>query len=449
MFRKKISAVKVPHHKNTAGLESVRLAPPEEVLLPLKISAHGVGDNIPTVAVGDHVFLGQLIAEENGKGTANIHATVSGTVVSLDTPVVTPNGTVPAIKIASDGRMEKDPSIKVPEPHDVGEFLSECRKSGIVGLGGAAYPLWAKLDAIRHGPIKTVLINGAECEPYITSDHRTMLESVDFIVKGIDILREFLKSEEFIIGIENNKPDAIAKLSEVFKDTHDVKIKPLKSVYPQGAKQVLLFNATGLVVEKGQRLASLGTIITNITTLAKMGEYFTTGMPLVEKCLTVDGSAINEPKNIIVPIGTSVKYLIDNCGGLKTEPGKIIFGGPMMGKTVNTLDAPVLKATNAVLVFAPEEADAPVSSACIHCGRCVEACPLNLDPTAFAKAMDTDDEDERAAILTREQVNLCMACGSCSFVCPAKRPLAETNSKAKGFLKKYTAAHSDKEGGRK
>ena len=449
MFRKKISAVKVPHRKNTAGLESVRLAPPDEVLLPLKISAHGVADNVPTVAVGDRVFVGQLVAEENGKGTANIHATVSGTVASLDDTVSTPNGVVPAIRIVCDGKMEKDPALKAPEAHDVGEFLAAVRASGIVGLGGAAYPLWAKLDAIRHGPIKTVLINGAECEPYITSDHRTMLECVDFIVKGIDVLREFLKSEEFIIGIENNKPDAIAKLTEVFKDTPDVQIKPLKSVYPQGAKQVLLYNATGLVVEKGQRLASLGTIITNITTLSKMGEYFTTGMPLVEKCITIDGSAVGEPKNVIVPIGTRVKYIIENCGGLKTEPGKIIFGGPMMGKTVDTLDAPVLKATNAVLVFSPEESTAAEPTACIHCGKCVEACPLNLNPTAFAKAMDIEDEDERAAILTGEDVNLCMSCGSCSFVCPAHRPIPEINSKAKGFLKKYNAAHSDKEGGRR
>lgn len=449
MFRKKISAVKVPHHKNTAGLEPVKLAPPSEVLLPLKISSHGVPDNVPTVAVGDHVYVGQLIALENGKGTANVHATVSGTVASLDDQVVTPNGAAAAIRIVSDGKMEVDPAITVPVAHDVNEFLDLIRASGIVGLGGAAYPLWAKLDAIRHGPIKTVLVNGAECEPFITSDHRTMLDSTEYVVKGIDLLREFLKSEEFIIGIENNKPDAIKKLGDTFKDAKDVKIMPLESVYPQGAKQVLLYNATGLVVEKGQRLASLGTIIINITTLAKLGEYFTTGMPLVERCLTIDGAAVKEPKNVTVPIGTKLSYILENCGGLQTEPGKIIFGGPMMGKTVDTLDAPILKATNAVLVFPPELSNAPDASACIHCGKCVEACPLNLDPVAIAKAMDCDDEDERAAALTREQVNLCMNCGSCSFVCPAKRPIAETNNKAKGVLKKYNAAHSDKEGGRK
>ena len=245
MFRKKISAVKVPHHKNTAALHSERISPPAEVLLPLKISAHGVQNNIPTVAVGDHVYLGQLIAEENGKGTSHVHASVSGTVVSLDEQVVTPNGVVPAIRIASDGKMEKDPSITVPDPQDLDGFLAACRASGIVGLGGAAFPLWSKFDAARKNHIKTVLINGAECEPFITSDHRTMLECTEEIKKGIEVLKKFLQSEEYIIGIESNKPDAIAALTELFKDDPQVNVKILKSVYPQGAKQVLLFNATG------------------------------------------------------------------------------------------------------------------------------------------------------------------------------------------------------------
>lgn len=448
MFRKKISAVKVPHHKNTAAQHSERLAPPPEVFLPLKNNSRAE-PNIPLVAVGDHVYLGQLIAEENGKGTSHVHATVSGTVVSLDENVVTPAGVVPAIRIKSDGKMEKDPSIVVPEPEDLDGFLAACRASGIVGLGGAAFPLWSKYDAARKNHIKTILVNGAECEPYITSDHRTMLECPEDIKKGIEVLKKFLQSEEYIIGIESNKPDAIAGLTELFKDDSQVTIKTLKSVYPQGAKQVLLYNATGLVVQKGQRLASLGTIITNITTLSKMGQYFTDGMPLVEKCITVDGSAVKEPKNVIVPIGTPVQYLIDNCGGLKGEPGKIIFGGPMMGKTVDTFDAPVLKATNAVLVFAKEECTPAEPTDCIHCGKCVEACPLNLNPTAFAKALDIEDEDERAAVLRKEEVALCMSCGSCSFVCPAHRPIPDINNKAKGFLRKYDAAHADQEGGKR
>ena len=232
------------------------------------------------------------------------------------------------------------------------------RQSGIVGLGGAAFPLWAKLDAIRKGPIKTVLINGAECEPFITSDHRTMVEHSDLVVKGVALLKEYLHSEEFILGIENNKPDAIAEMQRVFAGDPSVVVKPLKSVYPQGAKQVLLYNAAGLVVGEGQRLASLGYIIINVTSLAKMAEYIETGMPLVSRCLTVDGSAIKEPKNLEAPIGTRISYLVEACGGLKEEAGKVIFGGPMMGKTAYSMEQPIVKATNAIVVMNRKEAAA-------------------------------------------------------------------------------------------
>lgn len=441
LFKKKMSAVKVPHLKHTAAMASERVAPPDEVLLPLVFNAHRVVPNEPVVKAGDHVYVGQLVAEERDKNAAPLHASVSGTVVSVDDTAVITSGKVPAIRIKSDGKMEKDPSITVPDPKDVEEFLDEVRKSGIVGLGGAAFPLHGKLSAIRRAPIHTVLINGAECEPYITCDHRVMLENVEDIASGIEVLRKFLKSEKFIIGIEANKPDAIAALNERFKADPTVEVKVLKSVYPQGAKQVLLYNATGLIVKKGQRLASLGVIITNVTTLAKMGRYFTDGVPYVERTITVDGSAVAQPKNIIIPLGMSVKDAVERCGGFKSEPGKIILGGPMMGKTVDSLDAPVAKATNAILAFTKEECFTLENTPCIHCGKCVEGCPLDLNPMAFSNAMDLDDDDKKAAILAKEQINVCMECGSCTFVCPAHRPLAETNHKAKGFLKKYTAEH--------
>lgn len=445
MFQKKMSAIKVPHHKNTAGFATETITPPDEVLLPLKTSSHGIASNVPLVQPGDHVYRGQLIAGENGKGTAVIHAPISGTVVSVEEPASTTNGMGSGILIKSDGKMETDPSIKIPQVNTLDEFLDELRKSGIVGLGGAAYPLWAKLEAIRKGPIKTVLVNGAECEPYITSDHRTMLECADDIAFGIGMLKKFLNSERFVIGIESNKPDAIALLTERFKDDSSVEVKTLQSVYPQGAKQVFLFNASGIIVKKGERLAKYETIIMNVSTLAKMGRYFQDGMPLVDKTVTVDGSAVTSPKNLVIPVGTSVKAIAEYVG-LKCDPEKVVFGGPMMGKTVPTMDTPIIKATNAVLFFAPEDCEETEASPCIHCGRCVEACPLNLNPTAFSNAMDMDDEDERAAILSKEQVAVCMTCGSCSFVCPAHRPLAKTNGAAKSFLKKYELAHSEKGG---
>ena len=428
LFKKSISSLHLPHYKGTSELASEKIAPPEEVLIPLAGAA-------AVVNVGDKVKIGTLIAKEEGRNSVPMHATISGTVSSIEEYK---GGAKPdtAIRIKSDGLMEKDPDITPPVVTDLDSFLGALRVSGVVGLGGASFPVWSKLDAARKNHIKTILVNGAECEPYITSDDRMMREHADLIKKGVEYLRTYLESEEFIIGIEKNKPEAIAKMQETFADDPSVKVMPLESVYPQGAKQVLLYNATGLVVGEGQRLASLGVIIINVSTLAKSAEFLTTGMPLVEKTVTVDGTNVKEPKNLLVPIGTPIKDLINACGGLKTEGGKLIYGGPMMGKTAKDDSCPVLKATNAVTCLAPEDCEPLTSSPCIHCGRCAANCPLSLNPTVFDKAMQLDDDDERMAVLEKAQVQLCMECGSCSYVCPAHRPLVDTNRKAKGFVRK-------------
>ena len=391
LFKKKISAVHVPHCKSTQDMHSVRIAPPDSVTIPM--SMHSGVPAVPVVQKGDHVYIGQLIAKEGeGRVSSPIHASVSGTVSEVSEK---------SISIKSDGKMEKDPEMKAPKLDTLDDFLDGCRKSGIVGLGGAAYPLHGKWEAVRKNKIDTVLINGAECEPYCTADNRTMVEDADHIKSGIEILKKFVGAKEYIIGIEANKPEAISHLTEVFKDDSSVEVKTLESVYPQGAKQVLLWNATGKVVAAGQRLASLGVIITNVTTLAKMALYFETGMPLVDKCVSVDGSAVKNPSNIIVPIGTSFGYCLEACGGFKEEPRKVIEGGPMMGRTVASLDEPVVKATNGIVAMGEKEAILSEPSPCIHCGRCVEACPLNLNPVAFAKALSMEDEDEKEALLKR------------------------------------------------
>lgn len=438
-LKKNISTLVVPHHKNTAGMAAVSVAPPNEVLLPMNM--HSGQAAVPTVVVGEHVFLGQLIAREEGRNSVPVHASVSGVVKAIE-----PYGSSLAVRIESDGKMERDPELKAPDATDLGSFLNAVRQSGIVGLGGAAFPLWAKLDAARKGHIRTVLINGAECEPYITSDNRTMVEHSDLVKAGVELLKKYLGSEEFIIGIEKNKPDAIEEMEQVFKDDTAVTVKPLKSVYPQGAKQVLLYNATGKVVGEGQRLASLGVIIINVTSLAKMAQFMTDGTPLISRCVTVDGSAVKEPKNLIVPIGTPISYLIEKAGGLKCEAGKIIVGGPMMGKCAATVDQPIIKATNAVLVMSRADCAGVEPTACIHCGRCVANCPLSLNPTRFAKAMELDDEEKRLSMLEGDKVLLCMECGCCSYVCPAHRPLVDTNRAAKRFVKSAQAAK--KEGGK-
>ena len=425
LFKKKISAVHVPHCKSTQDMHSVRIAPPDSVTIPM--SMHSGVPAVPVVQKGDHVYIGQLIAKEGeGRVSSPIHASVSGTVSEVSEK---------SISIKSDGKMEKDPEMKAPKLETLDDFLDRCRKSGIVGLGGAAYPLHGKWEAVRKNKIDTVLINGAECEPYCTADNRTMVEDADHIKSGIEILKKFVGAKEYIIGIEANKPEAISHLTEVFKDDSSVEVKTLESVYPQGAKQVLLWNATGKVVAAGQRLASLGVIITNVTTLAKMALYFETGMPLVDKCVSVDGSAVKNPSNIIVPIGTSFGYCLEACGGFKEEPRKVIEGGPMMGRTVASLDEPVVKATNGIVAMGEKEAILSEPSPCIHCGRCVEACPLNLNPVAFAKALSMEDEDEKEALLKREDVAQCMECGCCAFVCPAHRPLVANNREDKRFMR--------------
>ena len=425
LFKKKISAVHVPHCKSTQDMHSVRIAPPDSVTIPM--SMHSGVPAVPVVQKGDHVYIGQLIAKEGeGRVSSPIHASVSGTVSEVSEK---------SISIKSDGKMEKDPEMKAPKLETLDDFLDGCRKSGIVGLGGAAYPLHGKWEAVRKNKIDTVLINGAECEPYCTADNRTMVEDADHIKSGIEILKKFVGAKEYIIGIEANKPEAISHLTDVFKDDSSVEVKTLESVYPQGAKQVLLWNATGKVVAAGQRLASLGVIITNVTTLAKMALYFETGMPLVDKCVSVDGSAVKNPSNIIVPIGTSFGYCLEACGGFKEEPRKVIEGGPMMGRTVASLDEPVVKATNGIVAMGEKEAILSEPSPCIHCGRCVEACPLNLNPVAFAKALSMEDEDEKEALLKREDVAQCMECGCCAFVCPAHRPLVANNREDKRFMR--------------
>jgi len=440
-MKKKLSRLMLPHSKHTANVASAPIQPPKEVLIPMSMQSGSPA--VPVVSVGDYVRIGQLIAKEEGRFSSPVYASVSGTVKAIEERRLCTGKTSQAIRIESDGKMEKDPAVKAPEVHNLDEFLDAVRQSGIVGLGGGAFPVWAKLDAVRKNPIKTVLINGAECEPFITSDTRTMVENSAYVVKGVELLRKYLGSEEFIIGIEDNKPEAIEVLRRAFEGDSSVKILSLECSYPQGAKQMLLYNATGKVVYAGQRLASLGVIIINVTSLAKVAQYMEDGMPLVDRIITVDGSAIKKPCNLVAPVGTSIRYLIEQAGGFGCEPGKIILGGPMMGYTVSDIDEPVVKATNAVLAFNKKDARMAAETACIRCGRCVENCPMGLNPVAFAAAMELEDDNERAAILDRESVNFCMECGCCSYVCPAHRPLVHYNVEGMSFLRSYKAAQKE------
>lgn len=449
-FKKNISSLHLDHNKNTAECKPVRIPAPTEVILPMDMHSGHVAE--PIVNVGEYVRVGQLIAREEGRFSSPVHATVSGTVKSIS-PLLRASGKeVLAITIENDGKMEIDPSVKAPVINNCDEFLKAVQESGCVGLGGAAFPTWAKLNEMRNKEytVDTVLVNAAECEPYITSDHRMMIDHPELIVQGVEFLRthmnEYLKDAKFMICIEKNKPDAIAKMKEVFAGKEYVEIQELKAIYPQGAKQVMLYNATGRVSIAGKRFPYFHAIIINVSSLAKMAEYLSTGMPLVERIVTVDGSAVENPMNLIAPIGTRISDLL-KVTGLKSEPGKVIVGGPMNGNAVCSVEDPIVKVSNCLLAFDEKDAVLQQPSACIHCGRCVSKCPIKINVPGVEEAMRQENEDIKEQMLIKTGVRQCVDCGCCSYVCPAHRPCLQTNQEAKWWLKSY--AQSKKDGGKK
>ena len=438
----KLGKVHVPHRKNTEAFAAERMNPPAvvKILMSQHIGAHAK----PVVKAGDKVYVGTLVGEAVGFVSANVHSSVSGTVKKIE-PYLLPNGrNTDCIIVESDGEMTPAPSIAPPTVNSFKELSDAARSAGLVGLGGAGFPTSVKLDPTKVDKIDTLLINGAECEPYITSDTRTMLDDAELVKEGVKMVLDLSGIKNAIVAIENNKAACISKICEAFADDGRVRVDSLPTRYPQGGEKVLIYNTTGRIVPEGGLPSDVGILVMNVTTVAQLAKFVKTGMPLVEKCLTVDGSAVKEPKNLIVPIGTSIKDVIEAAGGLLEEPGKIIYGGPMMGTAVFSLEAPVMKNNNAIIVFGKKDAKNPKASACIHCGRCVAACPMGLNPTVFAKAMGLANSADRAERLDIAKVNLCMECGCCSFVCPAKRPLVENNKLAKADLRQFNADKAKK-----
>ncbi|MBE6610482.1 MAG: electron transport complex subunit RsxC [Ruminococcaceae bacterium] len=442
MFKRKNPGnTRIPHRKNTANLSPVRIAPPKEVLLPM--DQHIGAPAVPVVKVGDTVKVGQLIADAAGPVSSPIYASVSGKVTKIEDCLRSNGRTVPAVRIESDGLMTVFEDLTPPTVTDIPSLVDALRKSGIVGMGGAGFPAAIKFDALKKGTIHTIVLNGAECEPYITSDARTMVDEPEHIYAGIKLIRSLAPSvKKCVIGIETNKPECIKALEEVTKGDDFVTVLPLPSLYPQGAEKVLVYNATGIVIPENKLPADMGTLVINVTTLATLAKYVETGMPLVERCLTVDGSAVKEPKNVIAPIGTSIADLVEFVGGLDEKPCKVIMGGPMTGRAARSLDEPIVKTSNAVVIMNEKDSMNKKMTACIHCGRCVEACPHLLNPAEFGHALSIDNVDERMARLEAARINLCMECGCCAFVCPAGRPFIENIRIAKNSLREYKAHKS-------
>ena len=424
------SGAHVPHNKNTENLETVKMPVPAVVRIPM--SMHIGAPAKMVVKKGDEVKVGTVLGEAGGFISAPVHSSVSGKVVGTE-EILLPNGNkTQAVVIETDGEQTVCECVKAPEVTDHASFVAAIKASGLVGLGGAGFPSGVKLDPQNLSEVDTLCINAAECEPFITADFREMMECGEDVVEGAQLVKKYLDLSKVIIGIEKNKPAAIAKMKELCKGLEGFTVCELPSVYPQGAEKTLIETATGLEVPQGALPSAVGCIVMNVASVGFVARYIKTGMPLVTKRLTVDGDAVAEPKNVEVVIGASTKDVIEFCGGYKEEAGKIISGGPMMGAAVMNDELPVMKQNNAILVFGKAAAKAAPASACIRCGRCVEACPMGLSPVEIALALNSKDADEIKALY----VDLCMACGSCSFVCPAKRPVAQTMAEAKDFVRK-------------
>ena len=431
MSQKHLPSIHVHHYKHTAGCATEVMPVPDVV--KISMSQHIGAPCKPLVKKGDYVKVGQLLGDTEAFVSAPIHSSVSGTVTGIEEVRSANGGKDTLVVIETDKLQEVYEGIEVPVANDLPEFVKAIRASGLVGLGGASFPTHIKFNPKNIDAVHTLIVNAAECEPFITSDHRLMLEDAEDLIAGCQLVMQFLGLSEGFIGIEDNKMDAIQHLDQLLaaKGITNIKTFKLQARYPKGAERVLVYEVTGKTMNAGVLPADLGIILSNVTTLAFVGQYFRTGMPLVTKRMTVDGDAVARPTNVIAPIGTQIHDVIEFCGGYKQEPRKILMGGPMMGRAIFSDELPIVKNNNAILAFSKAQALVKEETACINCGKCHQACPFKLIPTALAKAYDMRD----AQALSDLKVMQCMECGSCSYICPARRPLAFTNKLGKGVVK--------------
>ena len=423
---RKIRGVYPPHNKNTALCAAEELPVPAQVHIPMSMSAGKPAK--PIVSVGDEVKVGQLIGEASGFVSAHVHASVSGKVKRINERDPVTGQKAVSITIDSDGSQTMYEGLKPPTVTNREEFIEAVRGSGVVGLGGAGFPTAPKLTF--KSKLDYILINGAECEPFVTSDTRTMVEDTEYVIEGARLLQKYYEPKEMLVCIEGNKPEAIAKMTEGLAGDKGIEVYVLPSSYPQGERKVLVYNVTGRIIPEGARLHETGCIVSNCTTVAVFAKYIRHGTPLTHKIVTVDGTAVNTPKNVLAPTGTPIKDLFEFCGGFKEEPKKILMGGTMMGFAVPSLELPVVKITNSVLAFLAKDMQEPVQTACIKCGRCIRKCPMSLMPSNI----ETAYELKKAELLEHYKVGMCVECGSCAYVCPAKRPLVQVLQLSKNLV---------------
>lgn len=379
----------------------------------------------PIVSIGEKVLLGQKIADSKAFVSSPIHSSVSG-VVKEFRKTLTPNGIkCDAIVIENDGLLTEHPSLNSVEDYtkfEKDKILALIRDAGIVGLGGAGFPTHIKLNPAPDKKIDTIIVNAAECEPYLTTDHRVLLEESDRIIRGLKVVLQIFKGAKGIIAIETNKMDAIEKLEEMTKDIENIEIARLVPKYPQGAEKQLIIACTGRVVPAGGLPADIGVIVDNVDTIIAIDRAVVRRRPLIRKIVTITGGAVKNPGNFKVRLGMSYKDLLDATGGFTENPYKMISGGPMMGVAMYTLDVPFIKTSSALICFTEKEAFLPPERNCIRCGKCVEHCPISLMPLELNQNVIHNEFD---LFIKNNGLN-CIECGSCSYVCPAKRHLAQS-----------------------
>jgi electron transport complex protein RnfC len=427
-----------PEHKELTAHRPIRRLPyPSEVVIPLRQHAGKPAKLV--VREGDRVLRGDVIGEADGFVSAPVHASASGRIAEIGL-WPHPDGSMDtAVRIEVERYSPQVPRPRiVPRWEDLSpeKIVAAVQQGGVVGLGGAAFPTHVKLAPPRDIAVDTIILNGAECEPYLTTDHRIMVEYPERVQLGARIMLRTLGAQRVVIGVERNKPDAIEALERTRPADIDVSILPLTVKYPQGAEKMLIKSVTGREVASGKLPVSLGVIVQNVGSAASIAEIFETGLPLLERIVTVSGPGVREPANLIVPVGTKLRDLLAACGGVTEDAEEIIFGGPMMGVAQNSLDVPIVKGTTGVIVLTTADVNPANSFPCIRCGRCLEACPVFLNPSALA------DYARKGRYAEMEEMHLmdCMLCGSCSYVCPSKIPLAQLFQASKTAIRKRKQA---------
>lgn len=420
----------------TSGLPIRRMPFPDEIVLPLR--QHAGKPATLCVKVGDHVERGDPVGVADGWVSVPIHSSASGRVTDIGMWPHPDGSMATAVRIAVDRYAAQVPRPRMV-PHWEGlstdEVVRAVQDAGVVGLGGAAFPTHVKLAPPTDHPVHTLIINGAECEPYLTSDHRTMAEYPARVMFGIRVMMHAMGVARCVVGVERNKPDAIAALEGALPTDLDITILPLTVKYPQGAEKMLIQAVTGVEVPSGKLPVTVGVVVQNVGSVAAIAEVFETGLPLIERIVTVSGHGLRRPANLIVPVGTKLRDLLTYCGGLTPDAAEVIIGGPMMGQAQANLDAPVLKGTTGVVVLEKHETRLEKVYPCIHCGRCLEACPVFLNPSLLGDLARVTRYDD----MVDAHLADCMLCGSCAYVCPSNIPLAQLFQASKVALRRAKA----------